>query len=149
MKRWAAVICGMWIAALFAQATAPLVPYPLETAYERARAEGKPLLVAFLGTGWSLASDKFRERVLESAEFEAFAAEALIWYPVHARRKPKLSKAETATLQSMVIHFDVMAYPVILFLGPDGTEWLRHGYLDTTAGEYVESLRALMPPPQP
>ena len=128
--------------------TAPgLTPSPLEEVMLQARETGKPVLVAFLGPDWSVACRKFRQRVLESDAFAGFAEERLLYWPVFARRQPKLEKKERARLQALVIHFDIKTYPTSLLLDPDGSERLRHGYRDLDGGEYVRLLEALLPPP--
>jgi hypothetical protein len=123
----------------------PLLERPLEEAVAASEASKRFLYVAFLGEGWSLASDRFEERILKSGTFRAFAAEQLELFPVKARRKPKLNKAEVAQLQALVIHFDIKEYPTLILLAPDGTEWLRHGYKDIGPREYVEALKGLLP----
>jgi thioredoxin-related protein len=122
-----------------------LVDQPLESALEQARSEGKHLYMAFLGEGWSLSSKRFKEVVLESTAFIEFAGEGLIYYPVEARRKPPLTKEETAVLQSLVIHFDIKSYPTFIIIAPDGNEVLRHAYKDLSAGAYIELLEAIIP----
>lgn len=122
-----------------------LVRMPLKEAMAESQLRGKPLLVVFVGTGWSLASNKFQEQILKKPEFIRFAEEELVFYPVYARRKPKLTKHETAVLQSLTIHFDVKGWPTGILLAPDGSEWLRHGYLEISSAQYIDSLRALIP----
>lgn len=117
----------------------------LEAARQAALNEGKHLYVVFLGTGWSVSSQRFSETILESADFKEFARDHLVLLRVDARRKPKLSPEETAVLQSWVIHFDIKAYPTVILLAPDGQELLRHGYREVEARAYVDLLRAILP----
>lgn len=117
-------------------------------AREKAETEGRHLYVAFLGQGWSVASDRFHRVILESPEWKTLAAERLVYCPVLARRKPELTKDETAHLQAIVIHFDIKSYPTSILLAPDGTEILRHGYRDDSPVDYVQLLRAILPPPR-
>lgn len=133
-------------AAVNARATPSLTPSPLEEVMLQARQTGKPVLVAFLGPDWSVACRNFQQRVLSSDAFTSFARERIHYWPVLARRQPKLEKEERARLQALVIHFDIKAYPTILLLDPDGTERLRHGYREISGKEYVRLLKALLPP---
>ncbi|MEX0325775.1 MAG: thioredoxin family protein, partial [Puniceicoccaceae bacterium] len=126
-------------------AEGPVLQKPLEAALEQAREESKPLYVAFLGEDWSLSCKRFRQNILSSEAFTAFAADEVLYYPVMARRKPPLTKEETAQLQALVIHFDIKSYPTFIILAPDGQELLRHGYKELSAGEYVALLRAVLP----
>ncbi|NBD38070.1 MAG: hypothetical protein GVY10_05840 [Verrucomicrobia bacterium] len=129
-----------------AHATPSLTPSPLEEVMLQSRETGKPVLVAFLGPDWSVACRKFQQRVLSSDAFTSFAREHLLYWPVQARRQPRLQKKERARLQALVIHFDIRAYPTILLLDPDGTERLRHGYREISGKAYVRLLEALLPP---
>ena len=124
----------------------PLTPSPLTEVMAEANRSRKPVLVAFLGPDWSLASRKFRGRVLQSEAFRRFAGPQILYWPVLARRQPKLKKQERARLQALVIHFDIKTYPTLLVLDPDGTERLRHGYREMSGEEYVRLLKALLPP---
>lgn len=116
-----------------------------EEVVTRSRTENKHLLVAFLGEGWSVSSKKFKEAVLSSPTFKDFAERHLIYFPIEARRKPKLTSEETAVLQSWVIHFDIKSYPTLILIAPDGQELLRHGYRDLDAVEYINLLKAILP----
>jgi thioredoxin-related protein len=132
--------------ALRAETSVNLLETDWHEARQQAEAGGRHLYVAFLGEGWSMASDRFQATILQSPEWKAFAGDHLVYCPVLARRKPKLSKDETARLQALVIHFDVKAYPTLILLAPDGNEILRHGYREDSAGDYVALLEAILPP---
>lgn len=103
------------------------------------------MLVAFLGEGWSVNCMRFKEAVLDTDAFREFAKERLVYFPVEARRKPKLSSEETAVLQSWVIHFDIRSYPTLILIAPDGQEILRHGYKDLGVEDYIRLLQAILP----
>ena len=120
-------------------------PEALEEAVSRAKTEGKHLYVAFLGEGWSLGCKRFKGTILESPSFKQFSDEHLVYLPVEARRKPKLTPDEVAVLQSWVIHFDVKAYPTLIIIAPDGEELLRHGYRDLTPEAYIDLLKSILP----
>ena len=120
-------------------------PEALEDAVSKAKEEGKHLYVAFLGEGWSLGCKRFKATILESSSFKQFSAEHLVYLPVEARRKPKLTPDEVAVLQSWVIHFDVKAYPTLILIAPDGEELLRHGYRDLTPEAYIDLLKNILP----
>lgn len=128
-----------------ASVAADVVDRPLEEALGVARESNRPLLVTFLGTDWSVACGKFSRAVLDTPEFRQWADANVVYYPVSARRKPKLSSEEVAMLQSLVIHFDVKSYPTVLLIDPDGGERLRHGYLALGAQQYIAALAALLP----
>ena len=128
-----------------AAGTEDLVPLPWEEALAQAARENRYLYVAFLGTDWSVSSDRFKKNVLQAEPFQELVRERLVYYPVQARRKPRLGKQETARLQALVIHFDIKAYPTLILLAPDGEEILRHGYREMEAAAYVDLVRSVLP----
>lgn len=132
--------------ALLRGETVDLLEEDWSVALAAANASGAHLYVAFLGEDWSVASDRFASKVLDTDTFRDFARENLVYCPVRARRSPKLSKNETARLQAVVIHFDIKSYPTFLLIAPDGSEILRHGYRTDSAREYVDLLKAILPP---
>jgi hypothetical protein len=134
-----------WIATLALPVQGQLVRQAYEEALQQGRSEGKCVYVAFLGEDWSLSSKRFKGAILQNDAFVKFAAERLIYFPVEARRKPPLTKEETAILQSLVIHFDIKSYPTMIIIAPDGQEILRHTYKEMDAKAYVELLEAVIP----
>lgn len=146
MKAIALAAC--LLASLLARASADpvdLLEQDWASATALAESSGKHLYVAFIGDGWSVSSGRFKDSILESPEFQSFAADRLIYCPVFARRVPGLDKAETARLQALVIHFDIKSYPTLLLIAPDGAEVLRHGYREEAPEAYLSLLRALLP----
>jgi thioredoxin-related protein len=148
-RAWRMLACAaIMVAASAAHAATddrPLVQQPWEAAIEQARSENKLLLVTFLGPDWSVACRRLNERIFSAPAFREWAAQHIVYFPVDARRKPKLNKEETATLQSLVIHFDIKTYPTVLLMDPDGVERLRHGYTDVELDAYLAALNALLP----
>lgn len=124
-----------------------LLQTDLDGILEEAGETGRHVYVAFLGSGWSLACKRFEDACLDHPDFRKLAEERLLYCPVKARRKPKLSKEETARLQSLVIHFDIKSYPTVILLAPDGREVLRHGYRDLEGSDYARTIEALLPEP--
>ena len=116
-----------------------------DAALSEAGESGKCLYVAFLGDGWSVSSNRFQERILESEAFKELTEARLIYCPVRARRTPKLDKEETARLQALVIHLDIKSYPTVVLIAPDGSEILRHGYREDSAEDYLALISAVIP----
>ena len=123
----------------------PLLEQSLDEAIGQARDEGKHVYIAFIGEDWSLSSKRFKESILDSTAFRAFTEKELVYFPVETRRKPPMTKEETAVLQALVIHFDVKSYPTIIILGPDGGEVLRHTFKDMEPPAYVALLETILP----
>jgi thioredoxin-related protein len=123
-----------------------LLETPLEEVLNEAATQNRHLYIAFLGKEWSVACKRFKASILDSAEFQDFADTHLLYCPVAGGRMGSRAKEEAARLQSLVIHFNIMRYPTILLLSPDGSELLRHGYREDSAEAYVSLLKAILPP---
>lgn len=117
----------------------------VDNAMKEALTEGKHLLVAFLGTGWSMSSDRMNRKIFQDPSFKDYAANELIVLLLEARRKPPLSKEETKIFHEWVTQFDIMSYPTVILLAPDGQEVFRHGYRELDANAYVELLSNVIP----
>lgn len=144
MRKLAAFALGFLGASSLIAEPINLLQENWETAVEKAAISAKPIIVAFIGEGWSMTSNRFYKEVLLSESFQDFASENLTLCNVLSRRKPKLTKDETAHLQALVIHFDIQSWPTIIVCNPDGSEILRHGYKDLSGAEYVALLRQIL-----
>jgi len=147
MNHWAKAL-GLSLlltAAISSRGNVDPLEIPWEQIQKQAASEGKCLYVAFLGDGWSVASTRFSKNVLESDAFKEFADKELIYCPILARVQPRMGKKQTARLQSLVIHFDIMDYPTFILLAPDGNEILRHRYKDVPAEDYLDLIKAILP----
>lgn len=118
-----------------------------ENVIEVAAESKRHILVAFLGEDWSVASERFRSNIFESTAFREFADERLVFCPVDAHRMASRAKTRAAKLQSLVIHFEIKAYPTIILLAPTGEELLRHGFRDDSPERYTALLEAILPQP--
>jgi len=143
------IVLALWSLSPVYGAVTNLLDSKLEDLLKQAALEQKPVLIAFIGRGWSVASDRFEQRVLKDEAFVEFSRNHLLLGEIHGRAHPKLPKKIQARLQALVIHFDVKAYPTFILLAPDGTEVLRHGYRDITGEQYADLLRAVLSPAMP
>lgn len=142
MRRLAVI--GLLLSGLLTADPTDLLQADLATVLETAAASGRHAHIAFIGEGWSMASNRFQAEVLQSAAFAEFARDHLVEAVVVSRRKPKLTKEETARLQALVIHFDIQSWPTLLVLAPDGSELLRHGYRDLSGDDYVNLMAEIL-----
>lgn len=134
------VVCGL------ASVQAEIKETALEEALAKSSSEGKHLLVAFLGTGWSMSSKRIQQNILEDPKFLEYAEKELVVLALEARRKPAMTKEETKIFHTWVTRFNVMTYPTLILLAPDEQEVFRHGYKELDAETYVDLLRNIIPP---
>jgi len=94
----------------------------LPKAQAQAKAENKIVLMDFTGSDWCGWCIKFKKEVLDTAEFQAYAAKNVVLveldYPNKKVQSEDLKKAN-ATLKTQ---YDVHGYPTLLVLNKDGKE---------------------------
>lgn len=125
--------------------------HDLPAALEQAQAEGRYVLVAFLGLDWSVSSKQWWRDIAESPQFQAFAEQRLVLVLADgtARKRDEDRKVDTALTEAhwaLVKQLDIKSYPTIVLLAPDGAVMLRHGSTATDAAAYVQALSTLLVP---
>jgi protein disulfide-isomerase len=88
----------------------------------QAKAENKIVLVDFTGSDWCGWCIKFKTEVLDTAEFQAYAAKNVVLveldYPHKKVQADDLKKANAA----LKAQYDVQGFPTLLVLNKDGKE---------------------------
>jgi thioredoxin-related protein len=101
--------------------------YP--TAVERAKQSNRPLLLAFLGTDWSMSSLKLDREVFDDPEFADNSKYDFLLCKLHfyqtQERSPDIDKQN----QDLAEKYRIEQFPTVVVLEPDGTEVGRFGYV--------------------
>ncbi len=94
----------------------------LSKAEARAKAESKIVLMDFTGSDWCSWCIKFKKEVLDTAEFQDYAAKNVVLveldYPSKKVQSAELKKANAALKDQYNIH----GYPTLVVLDKDGKE---------------------------
>jgi len=113
----------------------------LPKAQAQAKAENKIVLMDFTGSDWCGWCIKFRKEVLDSAEFQTYAAKNVVLveldFPSKKAQSDDLKKANNA-LKSK---YDIHGFPSLVVLNKDGKEIGRQvGYSEGGPKAFIAKL---------
>lgn len=117
MKTWASLALGF---AFLLPAGAVEWLTNLEQAQQLAAEQGKAVLVDFTGTDWCVYCREMHDKVLDTPEFEAYAAPKFICVEMDLPHKPLLPKAQLEYNRGIVKRYGVTGYPTLLVLNTAG-----------------------------
>lgn len=92
----------------------------VESAQKLAAEQGKAVLVDFTGTDWCVYCREMHSKVLDTPEFEAYAAPKFICVEMDLPHKPLLTKAQLEYNRGIVKRYGVTGYPTLLVLNTEG-----------------------------
>lgn len=92
----------------------------VDQAQKLAAEQGKAVLVDFTGTDWCVYCREMHAKVLDTPEFEAYAAPKFICVEMDLPHKPLLPKAQLEYNRSVVKRYGVTGYPTLLVLNTAG-----------------------------
>jgi thioredoxin-related protein len=98
-------------------------------AAERARATNRPLLLAFLGTDWSISSLKLDREVFDQAEFADDSKYNFLLCKIHFYQRQERAPDVLVQNQQLAEKFRVDQFPTVIVLSPNGVELGRLGYI--------------------
>ena len=113
----------------------------LPKAEAQAQAENKIVLVDFTGSDWCGWCIKFKKEVLDTAEFQDYAAKNVVLveldYPHKIVQSADLKKANAA----LKTQYDIHGYPTLVVLDKDGKEIGRQvGYSEGGPKAFIAKL---------
>jgi protein disulfide-isomerase len=113
----------------------------LPKAQAQAKSENKIVLMDFTGSDWCGWCIKFKKEVLDTAEFQAYAAKNVVLveldYPNKKVQSDDLKKANAA----LKTQYDIHGYPTLLVLDQNGKEIGRQvGYSEGGPTAFIAKL---------
>jgi thioredoxin-related protein len=105
---------------------------------------GKPLLMLFTGSDWSVSSQKLEQEILSSSQFQDFASRNLILLKIDFPRSQTLSAGQTENNENLKHTWNAKGYPTVVLLNPEGLELGRTGYLEVSPEDYVIQLQSII-----
>src|ERR1039458_9663377 len=118
------ILITMLAATVFWQVNAAENNWPtdLPKAQAQAKAENKIVLMDFTGSDWCPWCIKFKKEVLDTAEFQEYAAQNAVLveldYPHKKVQSGELKEANAA----LKAQYDIHGYPTLVVLNKDGKE---------------------------
>jgi thioredoxin-related protein len=96
---------------------------------EFARQSDRPLLLAFLGTDWSISSLKLDREVFDQAEFADNSKYNFILCKLHFYQTQERAPEVVRQNEELATKYNINEFPTVVVLSPDGREMGRLGYI--------------------
>ena len=118
--------------------TSPFWETNFSKAFERAKLENKPLIVAFLATSWCPWSQKLFEEVLAQEAFVKTLQDEFLLLQI------ELNDPVSGTAFELKKKYNIEQCPMLVFLTPEGEEMTRLGFLAFSPDEYGKHVKQLV-----
>jgi thioredoxin-related protein len=89
----------------------------------------RPLLLAFLGTDWSISSLKLDREVFDQADFADDSKYAFVLCKLHFYQTRERSPEIIRQNEELAVKYEVREFPTVVVLTPEGREMGRLGYV--------------------
>jgi thioredoxin-related protein len=116
----------------------------MPAAMEKAKAEGKDILIDFTGSDWCGWCIKLDQEVFSQKAFAEYAAENLVLVKLDFPRQKPISDELKMQNEKLAERFGIRGFPTILLMSPEGELIARTGYQRGGADRYVEHLKGLL-----
>lgn len=109
-----------------------------------ARSTNRPLLLAFIGTDWSISSLKLDREVFDQADFADNATYNFILCKLHFYQTRDRSPEIIRQNEELATKYDVEEFPTVVVLSPDGREIGRLGYIPGGVKAFAAAANAII-----
>ena len=96
---------------------------------ELAKQKNRPLLLAFLGTDWSISSLKLDRDVFDQTEFTDNSKYNFLLCKLHFYQTQERASEVVRQNEELAAKYDIREFPTVVVLSPDGRELGRVGYI--------------------
>jgi thioredoxin-related protein len=119
-----------------------------DTNFPRAAALAKttkrPLLLAFIGTDWSISSLKLDREVFDQAEFADDSKYNFVLCKLHFYQTRERYPETVRQNEALATRYNVREFPTVLVLSPDGREIGRLGYTPGGVTAFAAAVNAVI-----
>ena len=109
-----------------------------------AKSTNRPLLLAFLGTDWSISSLKLDREVFDQAEFADNSKYNFLVCKLHFYQTQERSAETIRQNEELATRYKVQEFPTIIVLSPGGQELGRLGYIPGGVKAFAAALNAIV-----
>jgi thioredoxin-related protein len=148
MKLVARGLCVVCLGAVLS--TQPLLSCDVsdDTNFPRASALAKstkrPLLLAFIGTDWSISSLKLDREVFDQADFADNSKYNFVLCKIHFYQTREQSPETVRQNEELATRYNVRDFPTVVVLSPDGREIGRLGYIPGGTPAFAAAVNAVI-----
>lgn len=111
---------------------------------ELAKSTNRPLLLAFIGTDWSISSLKLDREVFDQAEFADNSKYNFLLCKLHFYQTQERSPETIRQNEELAKKYNVQEFPTVVVLTPDGREIGRLGYIPGGVKAFAATANALI-----
>ena len=111
---------------------------------ELAKRTNRPLLLAFLGTDWSISSLKLDREVFDQAEFTDNSKYNFLLCKLHFYQTQDRSPEIIRQNGELATKYKVQEFPTVVVLSPDGREIGRLGYIPGGVKAFAAAVNAIV-----
>ena len=109
-----------------------------------ARSTNRPLLLAFIGTDWSISSLKLDREVFDQADFADNSTSNFVLCKVHFYQTRDRSPEIIRQNEELATKYEIRDFPTVVVLSPDGREIGRLGYIPGGVKEFAVAANAII-----
>jgi thioredoxin-related protein len=109
-----------------------------------AKSTNRPLLLAFLGTDWSISSLKLDREVFDQAEFADNSKYNFLLCKLHFYQTQERSPETIRQNEELATKYKVQEFPTVVVLSPDGREIGRVGYMPGGVKAFAAAVNAIV-----
>jgi thioredoxin-related protein len=109
-----------------------------------ARNTNRLLLLAFIGTDWSISSLKLDREVFDQAEFADSSNYNFLLCKLHFYQTQERSPETIRQNEELATKYKVEEFPTVVVLSPDGQEIGRLGYIPGGVKAFAAAVNAIV-----
>jgi thioredoxin-related protein len=109
-----------------------------------ARSTKRPLLLAFIGTDWSISSLKLDREVFDQADFADNSKYDFVLCKLHFYQTRERSPETVRQNEELATRHNVREFPTVVVLSPDGREIGRLGYIPGGVTAFAAAVNAVI-----
>jgi thioredoxin-related protein len=109
-----------------------------------AKSTKRPLLLAFIGTDWSISSLKLDREVFDQAEFADNFNYNFVLCKLHFHQTRERSPETIRQNEELATRYGVQEFPTVVVLGPNGRELGRLGYVSGGVKAFAAAVNTII-----
>jgi protein disulfide-isomerase len=110
---------------------------------ESAKSTNRPLLIAFLGTDWSISSLKLDREVFDQPELADNSSYNFVLCKLHFYQTQERLPETIRQNEELATKYKIQEFPTVVVLSPDGREIGRLGYIPGGVKAFAAAVNAI------
>jgi thioredoxin-related protein len=111
---------------------------------ELAKSTNRPLLLAFIGTDWSISSLKLDREVFDQPEFADNSSYNFVLCKLHFYQTQERLPETIRQNEELAAKYNIQEFPTVIVLSPDGREIGRFGYIPGGMKAFAAGVNAII-----